>query len=94
MPAEPPEVVRFGVVATVRFADGEERAFKLVGEDEADPGRGLVSCVAPLGSALLGKAAGASVSVAGRDGTVICVGPLTSSAARARKRRWRLLANA
>jgi len=60
VPAEPPEVVRFGVVATVRFADGEERAFKLVGEDEADPGRGLVSFVSPLGSALLGKAAGAA----------------------------------
>src|SRR5688572_10889212 len=65
-----PDVVRFGVRVTLRFDDGEERAFKLVGEDEADPAGGLVSWAAPLGRALTGKTRGDVVTVAGRNAEI------------------------
>src|SRR5688572_21077939 len=41
-PARSPDTVRFGVQAKLRFEDGSERSFRLVGEDEADPARGLI----------------------------------------------------
>jgi transcription elongation GreA/GreB family factor len=65
-----PDVVRFGVRVTLRFPDGEERTFKLVGEDEADPAAGLVSWAAPLGGALMGKAVGDEVAVGGRNAEI------------------------
>lgn len=70
-----PDVVRFGVRVTLRFDDGEERAFKLVGEDEADPAGGLVSWAAPLGRALTGKAPGEVVTVAGRKAEISSLSP-------------------
>lgn len=66
-----PEVVRFGVTVTVRFGDGSERSFKLVGEDEADPARGLLSWVAPLAKALTGKELGDELEVLGRPAEIV-----------------------
>jgi transcription elongation GreA/GreB family factor len=68
--AAAPDVVRFGVRVTLKFADGEERVFKIVGEDEAAPGAGLVSWAAPLGRALTGKSRGDVVMVAGREAEI------------------------
>lgn len=68
-----PDVVRFGVRVTLRFDDGEERTFKLVGEDEADPAGGLVSFMAPLGRALAGKSHGDEVAVAGRTAQIVAL---------------------
>src|SRR5690606_12095703 len=65
-PAASPDTVRFGVSVTLRFEDGTERTFRLVGEDEADPPQGLVSWVSPLAKALLGKEIGDMVDVQGR----------------------------
>jgi transcription elongation GreA/GreB family factor len=56
-PAHSPQV-RFGVRAVLRLEDGEERAFQLVGEDEADPKAGLISYVSPLAKSLMGKEVG------------------------------------
>ena len=50
--------VRFGVRALLRLPDGVERAFQVVGEDEADPKAGLISYVSPLARALMGKEVG------------------------------------
>jgi len=61
-PPSEADAVRFGVTVTLRFADdGSEGRFTIVGEDEADPARGLVSFVSPLAKALLGKALGDEV---------------------------------
>ena len=57
-PAAQPQQVRFGVRALLRLPGGAERAFQLVGEDEADPKAGLISYVSPLAKALMGKGAG------------------------------------
>jgi transcription elongation GreA/GreB family factor len=56
--AQAPERVRFGVRVTLRAASGATQSFRLVGEDEADAARGLVSWVAPLAQALLGHEVG------------------------------------
>ena len=61
VPAAAPDRVRFGVRVTLRTAAGEEQSFRLVGEDEADAARGLLSWVSPLAQALLGQAAGDTV---------------------------------
>lgn len=65
------DVARFGMAVTLRFEDGTERVFRIVGEDEADPPNGLVSYVAPLGRALTGKSVGDEVAVAGRVAEIV-----------------------
>ena len=48
----------FGAWVTVEDDGGEERTYRLVGPDEFDVARGLLSVDAPLGRALLGKREG------------------------------------
>ncbi len=60
----------FGAWVTVEHEDGEERSYRLVGPDESDAARGLVSVDAPLGRALLGKRAGDTTVVHRPAGTV------------------------
>ena len=57
--------VKFG--ATVKIVDEEteeEITYQIVSDYEADIKRGLISTSAPIGRALIGKAAGVSVEVA------------------------------
>ena len=52
--------------ATVRVREGEtdeERTFRLVGADEANPQRGWISIQSPVGRALVGKQTGDTVEV-------------------------------
>jgi transcription elongation factor GreB len=53
----------FGAWVTVEGEDGEERTYRLVGPDEFDLARGLLSVEAPLGRALLGRREGDVVPV-------------------------------
>ena len=58
------KAVKFG--ATVTLADeetDEETAYQIVGEDEADIGKGRLSVTSPLARALIGKSIGDSVEV-------------------------------
>jgi len=64
---EAPEVVRFGCTVDLVTGSGERVRFRIVGEDEADPGRGLISWVSPLAEELLGCSVGDEVRF--RDGT-------------------------
>jgi transcription elongation GreA/GreB family factor len=48
----------FGHRVTFRRDDGRRQAFRIVGEDEADPRNGSISFVSPVARALIGKAAG------------------------------------
>ena len=45
--------VFFSATVTVCGSDGLEKTYSIVGVDEADPGRGLISWVSPLARALL-----------------------------------------
>ncbi len=63
------DTVRFG--AHVRVFDDtadQERSFQIVGEDEADISRGLLSVRAPLARALIGGRPGEEVEVPGAGG--------------------------
>lgn len=56
-PAEPSEEIMFGSrVAIAR--KGREQRFRIVGVDEADPARGLISIRSPLAAAIIGARAG------------------------------------
>jgi transcription elongation GreA/GreB family factor len=59
--------VQFGRTVRIVREDGREHAFRIVGEDEADPAAGSVSYVSPLARALLGKAVGDTAQVAGGE---------------------------
>jgi transcription elongation factor GreB len=49
------DVVRFGATVTLLTDDGEERRYRIVGVDEADAAQGLVSFLAPIARAMLGR---------------------------------------
>jgi transcription elongation GreA/GreB family factor len=65
--AEPDaDVVQFGHTVTIERDDGRRQTFRIVGEDEADPAKGSISYVSPLGRSLLGRRIG-DVVRAGKD---------------------------
>jgi transcription elongation factor GreB len=67
----------FATWVTVEDAQGRRATWRLVGPDEADPRRGLISVHAPVGRALLGREPGDAVEVERPDGrreyTVVAV---------------------
>lgn len=65
---QPKDEVRFGACVTVRNEAGAERTYRIVGVDEADPGRGLLAFVSPLARALLGRRVGDVALVATPSG--------------------------
>jgi transcription elongation GreA/GreB family factor len=67
------EKVQFGDKVTFEREDGRTQTFRIVGEDEADPGQGAVSYVSPLARALLGKAVGDVATVAGAEVEITAV---------------------
>jgi len=64
-PAADGDTVQFGRTVDIEREDGRKQSFRIVGEDEADPADGSVSYVSPLARALMGKAVGDVVIVAG-----------------------------
>jgi transcription elongation factor GreA len=61
--------IRLGSVITVRL-NGKEKTFRLLGPQEADPSRGRISHLSPLGSALLHHRAGDIVDFEAPGGLV------------------------
>lgn len=55
--------VRFGARVAVRDDRGQERAYRIVGIDEADPAAGAISWISPIARALLGREEGDEVIV-------------------------------
>jgi transcription elongation GreA/GreB family factor len=70
-PAADTDAVHFGHRVTFERDDGRRQSFRIVGEDEADPAQGAVSYVSPLARALLGKAVGETVQIAGGEAEII-----------------------
>jgi transcription elongation GreA/GreB family factor len=66
--------VRFGHRVVVELDSGEKRAFRLVGEDEGDPAKGLIPYVAPLATALMGKTVGDRVEVIHHSARIVEIG--------------------
>jgi len=65
--------VRFGMRVTLRLSSGATRAYRLVGEDEADAAQGLLSWVAPLAQALLGREVGEVVPFQGDEAEIASI---------------------
>lgn len=60
-PPRPWTQVRFGATVAVRDQHGEESQYRIVGVDEADVDRGLVSWCSPIGRALINAELGQRV---------------------------------
>ncbi len=65
--------VHFGSTVTIVRADGRRQTYRIVGEDEADPAKGSVSYVSPLAVALVGKAVGDTIRIAGADAEIVAI---------------------
>ena len=70
-PSVSSKIVEFGSSVTIRRDDGRELTYKIVGTDEADPGRGTLSHISPLARALLGKAKGEMVVAGAVDAEIV-----------------------
>jgi transcription elongation GreA/GreB family factor len=67
------EAVQFGRTVEIEREDGRRQAFRIVGEDEADPAGGSVSYVSPLARALFGKTAGDVALLNGAEIEIVAV---------------------
>jgi transcription elongation GreA/GreB family factor len=65
--------VAFGHKVTFKRDDGRRQAFRIVGEDEADPRNGSISYISPVARALIGKAAGDIVLVGNREIEILSI---------------------
>ena len=65
--------VAFGSRVTILRDDGRRQAFRIVGEDEADPRAGSIAYVSPLAHHLLGKEIGDAVEMDGHEIEIIAV---------------------
>ncbi len=72
-PVDRPQTVVFGCTVTIAREDGREQAFRIVGEDEADPRTGSIGYVSPLAQALMGKSVGDEAVVAGAGVEVVAI---------------------
>jgi transcription elongation factor GreB len=62
-PPERRDRVFFGAFVTIAEESGESAEYRMVGPDESDPARGLLSIESPLGRALMGRGEGDEVTV-------------------------------
>ena len=67
------DTVQFGRTFEIEREDGRRQAFRVVGEDEADPARGSISYVSPLAQAALGKTVGEMFRMAGAEVEIVGV---------------------
>jgi transcription elongation GreA/GreB family factor len=52
-PQTPPEHISFGATVLVENEEGRQNRYTIVGEDEAEPEKGLITHISPLARALL-----------------------------------------
>jgi transcription elongation GreA/GreB family factor len=67
------ETVRFGSWVTLELDDGDSVRFRIVGEDESDPARGLLAYVSPLAEQLLGSLVGDVVPFRGGEAEIVAI---------------------
>jgi transcription elongation GreA/GreB family factor len=65
--------VRFGMAVTLHYADGRDRVWRIVGEDEADAASGRISHASPLARALFGKDIGDEIRVGPQAAEIVAV---------------------
>ncbi|MGJ5141470.1 transcription elongation factor GreA [Bradyrhizobium oligotrophicum] len=67
------EQIAFGSTVTFKRGDGRVQTYTIVGEDEADPNRGMISYVSPVARLLMGKSAGDVVEVTGQELEILTI---------------------
>jgi transcription elongation GreA/GreB family factor len=72
-PAADTDTVRFGLRVTIERDDGKRQSFQMVGQDESDPTKGLLSYAAPLALALTGKRVGDVVQAGRGDAEIVAI---------------------
>lgn len=72
-PPEDNRDVRFGHKVTIERDDGRRQTYKIVGEDEADPTKGLLSHVSPLAVGLFGRKVGATVTAGHNEAEIVAI---------------------
>jgi transcription elongation GreA/GreB family factor len=72
-PTSPASHVQFGSRVTLRRIDGRITAYRIVGIDEADPTKGLISYAAPLARALVALQQGDVVDLQGQEAEILSV---------------------
>jgi transcription elongation GreA/GreB family factor len=72
--------VRFGLRVTIERDDGRRQAFRIVGQDEAEPAQGLISYVSPLARALVGKRIGDVVKAGDHEAEIVAIEAVDDSA--------------
>jgi len=65
------KAVAFATSVTILREDGRRQRFSIVGEDEADPAKGLIAYVSPMARALLGKAKGEFADAPGGEVEIV-----------------------
>jgi transcription elongation GreA/GreB family factor len=65
--------VAFGNTITFERTDSRTQTYAIVGDDEADPSNGSVSYVSPLARAMMGRAVGDVVMLAGQEVEIVAV---------------------
>ncbi|OCC01214.1 hypothetical protein BA190_30000 [Labrys sp. WJW] len=73
VPAAVDTGIRFGMAVTLHYADGRERIWRIVGEDEADAAHGRISHVSPLAKALFGKDVGDEIRLGPQEAEVVAI---------------------
>ncbi len=68
-PADAP--VSFGDAVRLELEDGSDRAFRIVGEDEADPSEGRISWLAPIAQAVMGREVDDAVTLPAGDAEIV-----------------------
>lgn len=71
-PADSDEVA-FGSQVEIEREDGRCARYRIVGEDEADPAKGLLSWVSPLARAMMGRGAGEEIKAGATEATITAI---------------------
>jgi len=66
--------VRFGSTVTLVPVRGQQRTFRIVGEDEASPAEGRISYVSPLAQSLLGSEVGDTAPFGDGEAEIVQIG--------------------
>ncbi len=72
-PASAGAGIRFGMAVTLHYADGHEKIWRIVGEDEADAAAGRISHISPLARALFGRDIGDEVRVGPQAAEIVAI---------------------
>ncbi|WGS31383.1 transcription elongation factor GreA [Bradyrhizobium sp. ISRA464] len=67
------DTVCFGSTVTFSRDDGRIQKYRIVGEDEADPKKGMISFVSPIARLLMGKSVGEVIEASGQDIEVVAI---------------------